>query len=93
MFSRPTGTNNLLITLQGTTDTLTVQSWYSGTARQTEVFQAQDGRTLLNTQVAQLIQAMATFSANNGGISWAQAIQDRPDDVQAILAAYWQSPA
>ena len=33
---------------------------------------------------------MATFSANNGGISWAQAIQERPDDVQAVLAAYWQ---
>ena len=63
--------------------------WYSDTSRQTEVFQAADGRSLLHTQVEQLIQAMATFSANNGGISWAQAIQE-PDDVQAVLAAYWQ---
>ena len=39
------------------------------------MFQVADGRSLLHTQVEQLIQAMATFSANNGGISWAQAIQ------------------
>ena len=49
--------------------------------------------TLLNTQVNQLIQAMATFSASHGGSSWDQAIQDRPDEVQTVLAAYWQPPA
>jgi Ca2+-binding RTX toxin-like protein len=90
VFSRPGGTTQLLASLHGTTDTLTVLYWYSDTSRQTEVFQAADGRSLLHTQVEQLIQAMATFSANNGGISWSQAIQERPDDVQAVLAAYWQ---
>jgi len=70
-----------------------VQSWQCGTANQTEVFRAQDGSTLLNTQVNQLIQAMATFSASHGGISWDQAVQDRPDEVQTVLAAYWQPPA
>jgi Ca2+-binding RTX toxin-like protein len=82
--------SNLLMQLHGTSDTLTVQSWQSGTANQTEVVRAQDGSTLLNTKVNQLIQAMATFSASHGGISWGQAIQDFPGEMQAVLAAYWQ---
>jgi hypothetical protein len=57
---------------------------------QTGVLQAADGHTLLNTQVAQLTQPMATCSSNNGSLSWTQAIQDRPDEVQAVLAAHWQ---
>jgi Ca2+-binding RTX toxin-like protein len=90
IFSRLGSGSKLQVSLHGTSDTLTVQDWYSDTSRQTEVFQAADGRSLLHTQVEQLIQAMATFSTNNGGISWSQAIQERPDDVQAVLAAYWQ---
>src|SRR5262249_38151133 len=81
---------NLLMKLHGTNDSLTVQSWQNGTAYQTEVFRAQDGSTLLHTQVNQLIQAMATFSASHGGISWDQAIQDYPNEVQTVLAAHWQ---
>jgi Ca2+-binding RTX toxin-like protein len=90
LFSRLGSGSKLQVSLHGSSDTLTVQDWYGDTSRQTEVFQAVDGRRLLHTQVEQLIQAMATFSANNGGISWSQAIQERPDDVQAVLAAYWQ---
>jgi len=82
--------SNLVMSLHGGTETLTVQSWYSGTRYQTEVIQTADGQQLLNSQVDQLIQAMATFSANNGGITWDQAIDQNPDQVQAILAAYWQ---
>jgi Ca2+-binding RTX toxin-like protein len=84
---------NLLMKLHGTSDSLTMQSWQNGTANQTEVLRAQDGSTLLNTQVNQLIQAMATFSASHGGISWDQAIQDRPNEVQTVLAAHWHAPA
>jgi serralysin len=84
---------SLRLQIHGTGDALTVQSWQSGTANQTEVFRAQDGSTLLNTRVDQLIQAMATFSATHGGMSWDQAIQDWPDEVQAVLAAHWQPPA
>jgi Ca2+-binding RTX toxin-like protein len=84
---------DLLLQLHGTSDSLTVQSWQNGTANQTEVLRAQDGSTLLHTQVNQLIQAMATFSASHGSISWDQAIQDLPNEVQTVLAAYWQPPA
>ncbi|MBN2653557.1 MAG: hypothetical protein JXR79_00375 [Nitrospirae bacterium] len=80
---------NLNVDINGTTDRLTVQSWNSGSAYQTEVFKTSDGKQLLNTQVDQLIQAMATFSANNGGISWSNAIQQKPNEVQQVLAQYW----
>ncbi len=85
--------NNLIISLHGGTDTLTVQNWYLGSQYQTEVIKANDGSTLQNSQVANLIQAMATFSANNGGITWDQAIDQNPTEVQAVLAAYWQQGA
>ncbi len=82
--------SNLLMSIHGTTDSLNINSWYSGAAYQTEVFKAGDNSTLANTQVDQLIQAMAQFSANNGGITWDQAIDQNPTEVQAVLAAYWQ---
>jgi Ca2+-binding RTX toxin-like protein len=85
--------SNLWMSIHGGTDRLTVQSWYASSAYQTEVFQAADGSQLLNTQVDQLIQAMAQFSANNGGITWDQAIDQQPNDVQTILSAYWQPAA
>lgn len=85
--------NNLVMSLHGGTDTLTVQNWYTGSQYQTEVIKAQDGSTLASTQVANLIQAMATFSAANGGITWDQAIDQDPNAVQAVLAAYWQPAA
>ena len=85
--------SNLVMSLHGGTDTLTVQNWYTGTQYQTEVIKAQDGSTLASNQVANLIQAMATFSTNNGGISWDQAITQNPNEVQAVLAAYWQPAA
>ena len=81
--------NNLDLTIHGTSDKLTVQSWYTGSAYQTELITAADGRHLQNTQVAQLIQAMATFVTDNGLANWDQAIQNRPQDVQGILAQYW----
>jgi hypothetical protein len=45
---------------------------------------------LANSQVAQLIQAMASFSASHGGISWDQAIDQNATEVQSVLTAYWQ---
>lgn len=81
--------NDLEIARYNSTDHLTIQNWYTGPASQTEVIQAGNGEQLLNTQVEQLIQAMAGFSAQTG-LTWEQAIAQRPEDVQAILAANWQ---
>lgn len=80
---------DLHLAIHGSTDQMTVQNWYKGSANQIEVIQAGDGSQLLNTQVDQLIQAMAQFSAATG-LTWDQAIDQRPQDVQTILAASWQ---
>ncbi|GIW56424.1 MAG: hypothetical protein KatS3mg082_2828 [Nitrospiraceae bacterium] len=61
--------NDLRMALYGTADQITIQNWYTGAAAQTEVIQAGTGEQLLNTQVEQLIQAMAGFSAQTG-LTW-----------------------
>jgi Ca2+-binding RTX toxin-like protein len=81
--------NDLRILLHGSSDQLTIQGWYSGTAAQAEILRAGTGEQLLNAQVDQLIQAMAAFSAQTG-LTWDQAIDQRPEDVETILAASWQ---
>jgi Ca2+-binding RTX toxin-like protein len=84
--------NDLHVTQVGSTDTIDIQNWYQGSEFQTEVFHASDGSALLNSQVEQLIQAMAAFSADTG-LDWNSAVQQRPEEVEAILAASWQSSA
>ena len=80
--------NNLMVSINGTTDTITINSWYSGSYNQVEEFKTSDGGILNNTQVEQLVQAMAAFTQQNG-MSWEQAIQDKPQDVQNILSQFW----
>jgi hypothetical protein len=55
-------------------------------------FEASDGNRLVASNVNLLVQAMAEFSAENGGMSWTEAIQQKPTDVQQILAQYWEPP-
>jgi hypothetical protein len=82
--------NDLRIALHGTTDQVTIQDWYSApVTAQVEDIQAGNGQHLLNTQVDQLIQAMASFSQQTG-LTWDQGIVERPQEVQAVLAASWQ---
>ena len=81
--------NDLRLTIHGSTDQVTIQNWYSGATNQAEIIQAGNGQTMLNTQVDQLIQAMAGFTAQTG-LTWDQAIDQRPQEVQTVLAASWQ---
>jgi len=81
--------NDLRLTIHGSSDQITVRNWYVGTREQIETIQAGNGQTLLNTQVDQLIQAMAGFTQQTG-LTWDQAIDQRPQEVQTVLAASWQ---
>ncbi len=81
--------SQLYITQQSSQTKTTVGWWYSGTNYQIEQFVSSDGHKLNNTQVDQLIQVMATFSAQNNGMTWSQAIDQRPQDVQNILSQFW----
>ena len=81
--------NDLRLAIHGTTNQMTIQNWYtSPTTNQIEDLQAGNGQHLLNTQVNQLIQAMASFSQQTG-LTWDQVIDQRPQDVQTVLAASW----
>ena len=81
--------NDLRIALYGTSDQVLISNWYGGAANQIETVKAGNGQQLVNSQVEQLIQAMAAFSQQTG-LSWEDAIAQRPQDVQAVLAASWQ---
>ncbi|NOS81873.1 MAG: hypothetical protein HOP32_09875, partial [Nitrospira sp.] len=82
--------NDLRLAIHGGTEQVTIQGWYtSPTTNQVETILAGNGQTLLNSQVDQLIQAMAGFSAQTG-LTWDQAIDQQPQQVQAVLAASWQ---
>ena len=81
--------NDVRLTIHGSSDQITVQNWYTSSVNRTETIQAGNGQTLLNTQVDQLIQAMAGFTAQTG-LTWDQAIDQRPQEVQTVLAASWQ---
>ncbi len=81
--------DSLAIQRFNSNDSVTVQNWYVGADDQIESIQAGDGSVLANQQVQQLIQAMAGFTTQTG-LTWGQGIAQRPQDVQAILAANWQ---
>ena len=87
--------NDLRIALHGTADRVTIQNWYADpAAAQVERIQAGNGDVLLNTQVDQLIQAMAQFTTDTG-LSWGAAIAgggtaQQQAEFQAIIAANWQ---
>jgi len=81
--------NDLRLAIHGTTDSVTVKNWYtSPPTNQIEDLQAGNGQHLSNTQVNQLLQAMASFSQQTG-LTWDQAIDQRPQDVQTVLAGSW----
>jgi Ca2+-binding RTX toxin-like protein len=81
--------NDLRLSIHGSTDTVTVQNWFTSSSNRTETIQAGNGQILLSTQVDQLIQAMAGFTQQTG-LTWDQAIDQHPTQVQNILAASWQ---
>ncbi len=81
--------DDLRLAVHGTADQVTIKDWYVGTDHQVETVQAGNGSLLLSTQVDQLIHAMAAFNQQTG-LTWDQAIDQRPQDVHAILAANWQ---
>ena len=59
--------NDLQVSLIGTTDTLNISSWYVGPMAQVESFQTADGMALMNSQVQNLVQAMAAFAPPAAG--------------------------
>ncbi|MDP1734100.1 MAG: calcium-binding protein, partial [Sulfuritalea sp.] len=80
--------NNLEASIIGTTDKLTVENWYLGSNYHIEQFKTADGKLLLDSQVENLVQAMAAFAPPSAGqTSLPPAYQDT---LAPVIAANWQ---
>ena len=80
--------NHLLINVAGTDDQVTVNNWYSNINYQLDEIEA-GSSVLLNSQVDQLVSAMASFDIPAGVGSVIP--QDTKDSLQAILTETWQT--
>ncbi len=86
------GGSKLDVWLAGGEDCVEVDSWGRGTVFPVEEFRTLDGQGLRAAQVDRLIQAMAAFSVDTG-LTWAEAIRERPEEVEAVLAQHWSPTA
>jgi Ca2+-binding RTX toxin-like protein len=79
--------NDLKVSVIGTADKTVVQNWYLGTAYHVEQIQADDGKLLLDTQVQNLVQAMAAFAPPPMGQTTLTSQQQTA--LAPVLAANW----
>jgi Ca2+-binding RTX toxin-like protein len=84
-FSRQS--NNLLINVVGANDQVTISGWFSSPHYQVERVEA-GSSVLMNTQVEQLVAAMAAFAVPKGPGSIVP--QNAETALQPVLAAVWQ---
>ena len=83
---------DLTIDLLGTSASVTVKDWFSSTSNQLQEIDA--GGLKIEGEVSQLVQAMATYSANNTGFDPTNSsIQALPSDIalQNAVAAAWHA--
>ena len=80
--------NNLVVTVAGTDDKVTVNNWYSGDKYELDSIQA-GSSVLLNSQVEQLVAAMASYDVPSG--AGAVISQDVVAELQPILAETWEN--
>ncbi|MHC6152862.1 hypothetical protein ACVSQB_13785 [Bradyrhizobium elkanii] len=82
--------DKLLIDLLGTNTSATVNGWFSGAGSQLQEITA--GGLKLDSQVSQLVQAMATYAANNPGLTSA-SVHTVPNDasLQSTMSAAWHA--
>ena len=81
--------NDLEVSIIGTADRLVIQSWYSGSANHVEQFKTtDDAKTLLDSNVQNLVNAMASFAPPTAGQTTLS--QSYQDVLAGVIAANWQ---
>jgi Ca2+-binding RTX toxin-like protein len=80
--------NDLEVSIIGTADTLVIKDWYLGTAYHVEQFRTADGMTLLDSQVENLVNAMASFTPPAAGETTLPPTYHASLD--PVIAANWQ---
>ncbi|WOB05896.1 calcium-binding protein [Piscinibacter gummiphilus] len=79
--------NNLEVSIIGTTDKLTVQNWYLGNQYHVEQFKSSDGLTLLDSKVQDLVNAMASFAPPAAGQTTLPS--NYQETLVPVIAANW----
>jgi len=80
--------NNLDVSIIGTSDKLTMTNWYLGSQYHVEQFKTSDGKTLLDSQVQNLVSAMAAFAPAAAGETTLSA--SYAASLNPVIAANWQ---
>jgi Ca2+-binding RTX toxin-like protein len=80
--------NDLETRIIGTSDRTLVKNWYSGDGNHIERFEAGDGRVLLDSQIDNLVQAMAAFAPPAAGQTTLPG--NYHDALASVLAVNWQ---
>lgn len=79
--------NNLEVSIIGTSDKATLTNWYLGSQYHVEQFKTSDGKTLLDSQVQNLVSAMAAFSPPAAGQTTLSAAYQTA--LNPVIAANW----
>ena len=87
LWFRRTG-NNLEISVIGGSDRFTVSNWYVGSQYRVEQFKTANGKTLLDSQVQNLVQAMAAFSPPAAGQTTLPT--NYSTALSTVIATSWQ---
>jgi len=80
--------NNLEVSIIGTTDKATLTNWYLGSQYHVEQFKTSDGKILLDSQVQNLVSAMAAFAPPAAGQTTLAA--NYAAALEPVMAANWQ---
>ncbi|MGH8579927.1 MAG: calcium-binding protein [Gammaproteobacteria bacterium] len=83
--------DDLSIAVLGAPDGITIQNWYSGPEYRVEEFHTTDGSVLYESQVQQLVQAMAAFDRPAAGES--ELSPQMREQLDPVLAAAWDTQA
>jgi Ca2+-binding RTX toxin-like protein len=79
---------DLQVSVIGTSDKFTITNWFAGTQYHVEQFKTSDGKTLLDSQVQNLVDAMAGFAPPAAGQT--TLLPNYQTQLGGIIAANWQ---
>ena len=79
--------NNLVVSVIGTSDKVTLNNWYAGAANQVENIKASDGKTLSSAKVEALVSAMSAFTIPTAGTTTLSTAYQTA--LNPVLAANW----
>ncbi|WP_434141462.1 calcium-binding protein [Pseudomonas luteola] len=80
--------SDLVIDVIGTDDKVTVSNWYSSNYYHVDQIKAADGKTLLDSQVQNLVDTMASFGVDAGAET--NLSNDQRAQLDSVLAANWK---